>query len=147
MAPAAGAENGDPARDFRPPVLNRARPFWTGAFKLRPAKDKGAAQAMTPPAWPQRPAVDPPRSRTTKPVEPMSERVVLDDVAIRRALMRIAHEIVERNDDPWTPLPGRDPERRGAAGADRWRGTSSSLDRDIGCRSASSTPRSTATTF
>lgn len=26
-------------------------------------------------------------------------RVVLDDVAIRRALMRIAHEIVERNDD------------------------------------------------
>lgn len=27
-------------------------------------------------------------------------RVVLDDVAIRRALMRIAHEVVERNDDP-----------------------------------------------
>jgi pyrimidine operon attenuation protein/uracil phosphoribosyltransferase len=27
------------------------------------------------------------------------ERVVLDDVAIRRALMRIAHEIVERNED------------------------------------------------
>ncbi|MDJ0787356.1 MAG: bifunctional pyr operon transcriptional regulator/uracil phosphoribosyltransferase PyrR [Myxococcota bacterium] len=26
-------------------------------------------------------------------------RVVLDDVAIRRALMRIAHEVVERNDD------------------------------------------------
>jgi pyrimidine operon attenuation protein/uracil phosphoribosyltransferase len=26
-------------------------------------------------------------------------RVVLDDVAIRRALMRISHEIVERNDD------------------------------------------------
>jgi pyrimidine operon attenuation protein/uracil phosphoribosyltransferase len=31
---------------------------------------------------------------------PVSQgRVVLDDVAIRRALMRIAHEIVERNDD------------------------------------------------
>jgi pyrimidine operon attenuation protein/uracil phosphoribosyltransferase len=28
-----------------------------------------------------------------------SERVVLDDVAIRRALVRIAHEIVERNED------------------------------------------------
>jgi pyrimidine operon attenuation protein/uracil phosphoribosyltransferase len=27
------------------------------------------------------------------------ERVVLDDLGIRRALMRIAHEIVERNDD------------------------------------------------
>jgi pyrimidine operon attenuation protein/uracil phosphoribosyltransferase len=27
------------------------------------------------------------------------ERIVLDDVGIRRALMRIAHEIVERNDD------------------------------------------------
>jgi pyrimidine operon attenuation protein/uracil phosphoribosyltransferase len=31
---------------------------------------------------------------------PVSQgRVVLDDAAIRRALMRIAHEIVERNDD------------------------------------------------
>jgi len=29
----------------------------------------------------------------------LSSRVLLDDVAIRRALMRIAHEIVERNDD------------------------------------------------
>ena len=28
-----------------------------------------------------------------------AERVVLDDVAIRRALVRIAHEIVERNED------------------------------------------------
>ncbi len=27
------------------------------------------------------------------------ERVVLDDLAIRRALMRIAHELIERNDD------------------------------------------------
>ncbi|HUG35363.1 MAG TPA: bifunctional pyr operon transcriptional regulator/uracil phosphoribosyltransferase PyrR [Candidatus Limnocylindrales bacterium] len=30
---------------------------------------------------------------------PRHSRVVLDDVAIRRALMRIAHEIVERNED------------------------------------------------
>lgn len=29
----------------------------------------------------------------------VQERVVLDDVGIRRSLMRIAHEIVERNDD------------------------------------------------
>ena len=29
-----------------------------------------------------------------------SARVVLDDAAIRRALMRIAHEVVERNDEP-----------------------------------------------
>lgn len=28
-----------------------------------------------------------------------TERVVLDDLAIRRALMRIAHELIERNDD------------------------------------------------
>lgn len=28
------------------------------------------------------------------------ERIILDDRAIRRALMRIAHEIVERTDDP-----------------------------------------------
>jgi pyrimidine operon attenuation protein / uracil phosphoribosyltransferase len=28
-----------------------------------------------------------------------AERVVLDDLAIRRALMRIAHELIERNDD------------------------------------------------
>lgn len=30
---------------------------------------------------------------------PRHSRIVLDDVAIRRALMRIAHEIVERNED------------------------------------------------
>jgi len=33
------------------------------------------------------------------PVSAPGERVVLDDVGIRRALMRIAHEIVERNED------------------------------------------------
>jgi pyrimidine operon attenuation protein / uracil phosphoribosyltransferase len=33
------------------------------------------------------------------PVSASGERVVLDDVGIRRALMRIAHEIVERNED------------------------------------------------
>lgn len=33
------------------------------------------------------------------PSQPPDARVVLDDVGIRRALMRIAHEIVERNDD------------------------------------------------
>jgi pyrimidine operon attenuation protein/uracil phosphoribosyltransferase len=30
---------------------------------------------------------------------PLSESLLLDDAAIRRALMRIAHEIVEKNDD------------------------------------------------
>jgi hypothetical protein len=44
---------------------------------------------------------DSPRSHPAQPVqaegtEP-SSRIVLDDVAISRALMRIAHEIVERN--------------------------------------------------
>ena len=32
--------------------------------------------------------------------DPSEERVILDDVAINRALMRIAHEVVERNPDP-----------------------------------------------
>lgn len=32
------------------------------------------------------------------PAQPGPERIVLDDAAIRRALMRIAHEIVERTD-------------------------------------------------
>jgi len=39
---------------------------------------------------------DPDRSAA---VATAPERVVLDDTAIRRALVRIAHEIVERNDD------------------------------------------------
>jgi pyrimidine operon attenuation protein/uracil phosphoribosyltransferase len=33
------------------------------------------------------------------PEAPSSETLLLDDVAIRRALMRIAHEIVEKNED------------------------------------------------
>jgi len=38
-------------------------------------------------------------SATADESAPVDERVVLDDVGIRRALMRIAHEIVERNED------------------------------------------------
>jgi len=34
------------------------------------------------------------------PVGSSDERIVLDDVAVRRALMRIAHEVIERNPDP-----------------------------------------------
>jgi len=36
---------------------------------------------------------------TGAPTRPAEARVVLDDIGIRRALMRIAHEIVERNDE------------------------------------------------
>jgi pyrimidine operon attenuation protein/uracil phosphoribosyltransferase len=38
-----------------------------------------------------------PRGAGESPAE--AGRVVLDDLAIRRALMRIAHEVIERNDD------------------------------------------------
>ena len=31
---------------------------------------------------------------------PTASRSILDDTGIRRVLMRIAHEIVERNEDP-----------------------------------------------
>lgn len=34
------------------------------------------------------------------PVPTAEPRVILDDTGIRRALMRIAHELVERNEDP-----------------------------------------------
>jgi pyrimidine operon attenuation protein/uracil phosphoribosyltransferase len=45
-------------------------------------------------------ASDPPVESSQDAVTPRaSSGVVLDDVAIRRCLMRIAHEIVERNDD------------------------------------------------
>jgi pyrimidine operon attenuation protein/uracil phosphoribosyltransferase len=49
-----------------------------------------ANQTPTQPAAPEAPA-------TRSPAPPAN--VVLDDTGIRRALMRIAHEIVERNDD------------------------------------------------
>lgn len=46
---------------------------------------------------------DSPRFHPAQPVQAegteASSRIVLDDVAISRALMRIAHEIVERNED------------------------------------------------
>jgi pyrimidine operon attenuation protein/uracil phosphoribosyltransferase len=35
-----------------------------------------------------------------QPADTRDERVILDDAAIARALMRIAHEIIERNPDP-----------------------------------------------
>ncbi len=38
-------------------------------------------------------------ARAASPEAPPAESLLLDDVAIRRALMRIAHEIVERNED------------------------------------------------
>ena len=41
----------------------------------------------------------PPSLRPDEARPPARTRVVLDDVAIRRALMRIAHEIVETNED------------------------------------------------
>ena len=41
----------------------------------------------------------PPTSAPASPETPPT-RVVLDETAIRRALMRMAHEVVERNDDP-----------------------------------------------
>jgi pyrimidine operon attenuation protein/uracil phosphoribosyltransferase len=45
-------------------------------------------------------ASDPPVENSQDDLTPRaSPGVVLDDVAIRRCLMRIAHEIVERNDD------------------------------------------------
>jgi pyrimidine operon attenuation protein/uracil phosphoribosyltransferase len=45
-------------------------------------------------------ASDPPAENSQdSPTPRASSGVVLDDVAIRRCLMRIAHEIVERNDD------------------------------------------------
>jgi pyrimidine operon attenuation protein/uracil phosphoribosyltransferase len=40
-----------------------------------------------------------PPPEPTDPVETAPAGVVLDDDAIRRALLRIAHEIIERNDD------------------------------------------------
>jgi len=43
-------------------------------------------------------APNPDARASTAPSAPGSERVILDDAAIRRALMRIAHEIVERTD-------------------------------------------------
>jgi pyrimidine operon attenuation protein/uracil phosphoribosyltransferase len=39
------------------------------------------------------------RSAPARAASASDERVVLDDLAIRRALVRIAHEIVERNED------------------------------------------------
>ena len=39
----------------------------------------------------------PPKSETASAAEATAERVVLDDVGIRRSLMRIAHEVAERN--------------------------------------------------
>ena len=41
----------------------------------------------------------PAKTRTATLESPASAGVVLDDLAIQRALMRIAHEIVERNDE------------------------------------------------
>jgi pyrimidine operon attenuation protein/uracil phosphoribosyltransferase len=38
-------------------------------------------------------------ARATSPAAAPAESLLLDDAAIRRALMRIAHEIVEKNDD------------------------------------------------
>lgn len=40
-----------------------------------------------------------PHGRTARGEQAPRERVVLDDVGIRRALVRIAHEVVERNED------------------------------------------------
>jgi len=45
-------------------------------------------------------ASPPPEKADPTASEPFSERVLLDDRAIRRALMRIAHEIVERTEEP-----------------------------------------------
>jgi len=46
---------------------------------------------------------DSPQAHPAQPAQAegteLSSRIVLDDVAISRALMRIAHEIIERNDD------------------------------------------------
>jgi len=52
----------------------------------RPAKSASAAQASSGPG------------AGSAPAAPSTGRIVLDDAAIRRALVRIAHEIVERNE-------------------------------------------------
>lgn len=50
---------------------------------------------------PARPGTETPGTAGPVPVEsPTSFRSVLDDAAIRRALVRIAHELVERNEEP-----------------------------------------------
>jgi len=57
-------------------------------------RDPASAAPSSPQSGPRPPTQD------RSPVESPAERTILDDQAIRRALMRIAHEIVESPDDP-----------------------------------------------
>ena len=73
-------------------------------------------------------------------------KVVMDDDALHRTLVRIAHEIVEKNPEPSDVVPRRHLHPWACALAQRLRARIAGVDRGGGTDSARSTSPSTATT-
>jgi len=80
-------------------------PYAAGKAAARAAANGGVPASGRDPSEPSNPPRESSSDPSTTPAVPETpqagvERIILDDRAIRRALMRIAHEIVERTEAP-----------------------------------------------